>query len=118
MRPNTTATVHQDSTGICASRIVRLRSRITPASRSMRVKLWITGTLPSTSDARSASEVLCSSTLPCSASVRRRTNVAAMPDIITSAASIAPSRQFSQSDSGSTTTSDRIADRFSRKKER
>ena len=40
---------------------------------SMRVKLWITETLPSTSETCSASELLCRSTVCCSDSVRRRT---------------------------------------------
>ena len=57
-RPNTTAVAHHESTGICAASSVRDSERIAASSLSTRVKLWITGTLPSTSEARSARLVL------------------------------------------------------------
>ena len=53
-RVATVATAHQDSTGSCASSRLAMVLRRPRTSASMRVKLWITGTLPSASEARSA----------------------------------------------------------------
>ena len=54
-RVATAATAHQPSTGIWAASSRSATPRSARASSSMRVKLWITGTLPSASDACSAS---------------------------------------------------------------
>ncbi len=53
-RVATLATAHQDSTGNCAASTLAMVVRRPRTSASMRVKLWITGTLPSASEARSA----------------------------------------------------------------
>ena len=53
-RVATLATAHHDSTGSCAARTLAMVVRRPRTSASMRVKLWITGTLPSASEARSA----------------------------------------------------------------
>ena len=48
------AIAHQDRTGFCAASSRSMMTRSSRTSASMRVKLWITGTLPSASEARSA----------------------------------------------------------------
>ena len=53
----TVASAHQFSTGIWAASRRSISKRTAPASASMRAKLWITGTLPSVSAARSAKAV-------------------------------------------------------------
>ena len=45
-RVATAATAHQDSTGICAASSASMISRSARDSASIRVKLWMTGTLP------------------------------------------------------------------------
>ena len=53
-RVATEASAHQDSTGFCACSSWWMMPRSARASASMRVKDWITGTLPSASEACSA----------------------------------------------------------------
>ena len=53
-RVATEASAHQDSTGFCACEQLLDDARSDRASASMRVKDWMTGTLPSASEACSA----------------------------------------------------------------
>ena len=53
-RVATAASAHQDSTGSWAARSWSMMPLSSRASCSMRVKLWITGTLPSASEAWAA----------------------------------------------------------------
>ena len=56
-RVSTESTAHQESTGICAARSLCVTRRRSLTSDSMRVKLCTSATLPSVSEARSASSV-------------------------------------------------------------
>jgi hypothetical protein len=53
-REATAAIAHQERTGICAASSASMVARMARTSASMRVKDWITGTLPRASEARSA----------------------------------------------------------------
>ena len=53
-RVATAASAHHDSTGFWAASSWSMIDRMARASVSTRVKLWMTGTLPSASDACSA----------------------------------------------------------------
>ena len=57
-RVTTVPNAHQVKTGICAFSIRSIRRRSAVVSSSARVKLWIAGMLPSTSETRSATWLL------------------------------------------------------------
>ena len=57
-RVTTDVTAHHVSTGICALSRSVVILRMARVSASTRVKLWITATLPSASEARSAKSLL------------------------------------------------------------
>ncbi|MGY3342135.1 hypothetical protein ACVWYK_000904 [Bradyrhizobium sp. USDA 4470] len=112
----TVTSAHQDSTGICAASSWSATERSPCTSDSTRTKLCTSATFPSASDARAESSLYCSSTAICMPKVLRTTKVVNAVKTMHSTKRRIASRQFRYSDNGSSTTTDRIAAKCSRKK--
>src|SRR5436309_2469452 len=115
-RVMTVSSAHHDNTGICAASNWSAMERRPCTSDSTRTKLCTSATLPSASEARAESSLYCSSTAICMPNVLRTTKVVSAVKTTQSTNSRTASRQFRYSDSGSSTTTDRIAAKCSRKK--